>query len=881
MKTILSDSDWAQLQEIFSVAAELESAERDSYLDDVGRSSPELRERAVALLATLDSETGMGRIVGAAALQAVESKLPSIGGMLGPYRLTGIVGRGGMGVVYRAVRADDAYRKDVAVKVASFGMDTADLRRRFVRERQILANLEHPNIARIIDGGTTAEGTPYVVMEFVSGKPIHTWCVESKPDRRARIKLIIEVCRAVEYAHRHMVVHRDLKPDNILVTAEGIPKLLDFGIAKALNPDATEINSGVTLDAARLMTPDYASPEQVRGGQITTATDVYQLGILLYQLLTGRRPFEISTARIGELEKLICEKAPPRPRLDEDLDRIILHALEKEPERRYAMAGDLADDLDRYLRGFPVMARGASWSYQLGKFCQRYKLAVGAAITVFVILASFSVAMVIQARRLEQERNSAERVSQFLGAIFSLGNPGNTRGKQMSARDLLDMGAEEVEHATDLDPKFKDQLLNTLAAAYRTQSIFDRAYSLYSESLQIRKQLYGERSPQVAETLGILTDVDIYSEDYYRALADSERWFAIIKPIDDRYDAEALAALRQRAILQMYHNHLPDAEASTRRALDVARRVDGPDSFPYFDLYIPLGNLLYYEGKWDESEAVYRTALNHFRLGAWRDSPQVLAEMETATRLGFLLAREGRYAEAAPLLRETMDLRLKILGFAHDSTGASEAAAGFVLGKMGDVTEAEKFGRDGLHSREEANGAGSRNYGVDEGLLALTYLDEGKPDLAEPLMEQDVTLCRMHLGSESFLLARAMADLGRVQFARKKLDAAANNLQAALAMEIKLNGDNSPFAAADHEALGRLYAAQDRLPEAEASLRRAVAIYRTTAKEDRPDTANALLALARILKREGHGVEARTLLAEAAAMRTSFSRHASDSSQTR
>jgi len=859
------------------VAAELAPAEREMYLDEVGQSSPELRDRAVALLATLDSETGMGRIVGAAALQAVESRLPTIGGMLGPYRLTGIVGRGGMGVVYRAMRADDAYRKEVAVKVASFGMDTPDLRQRFVSERQILAHLDHPNIARIIDGGTTSEGLPYVVMEFVSGKPIHIWCDESIPDRRARVKLFIEVCRAVEYAHRHLVVHRDLKPDNIFVTAEGVPKLLDFGIAKALNPESAGINSDVTLDATRLMTPDYASPEQVRGGPITTATDVYQLGILLYQLLTGRKPFESSGSHLGELEKLICEKAPARPRIDGDLDRIILHAVEKEPERRYGTAGDLADDLDRYLRGFPVIARGPSWSYQLGKFCQRYKLAVSAAIATFVILAGFSVAMVIQARRLELERNSAERVSQFLGEIFAQGNPGNTRGKQVSGRDLLDMGAGEVERATDLDPRFKDQLLNTLAAAYRTQSIFDRAYDMYSESLQIRKRLYGERSPQVAETLGILTDLDMYSEDYYKAFADSERWFAIIKPIDDRYDAEALFALRQRQIIQIYHNHLGDAEATSRRALEVARRLDGADSYPYLSIYLPLGNLLYYEGKWDEAEAAYRTSLNCFQKGAWRDSPLVLGEMEAATRLGFLLGLEGRYAEAEPLLRETTALRLKVLGFAHDSTGASEAATGFVLGKVRKVQEAEKLGRDGLRSREEAKGATSRNYGVDAGLLALTYLDEGKPELAEPLMEQDVALCRMHLGSESFLLARAMADLGRVQLARGKLDAASQTLQAALTMEVKLNGDTSPFAAADHEALGELFAAEGKLPEAEASLRHALEIFRTTAKEDRPDEAETLGVLGSVLKREGRGGDAKPLLAEGAAMRVSFKAGASNS----
>jgi serine/threonine-protein kinase len=573
---------------------------------------------------------------------------------------------------------------------------------------------------------------------------------------------------------------------------------------------------------------------------------------------------------MGELEKMICESAPPRPRIDDDLDRIILHALEKDPKRRYATAGDMADDLDRYLHGFPVTARGPSRTYQLRKFCQRYKLAVGSALAVFLVLSSFSVAMVVQARRLQQERNSAERVSQFLESIFARSNPANARGKQLSQRESLDMGAAEVERATDLDPLFKDQLLNTLATTYRTESIFDRAYELNSESLEIRKRLYGERSPQVAETLGQLADLDMYSEDYYRAYSDEDKWFAIIQPIDNRYDNEALAALRLRATLEVYHNQLGKGAASLRQAIEVARRVDGSESFEVYNNYLPLGNILYYEGDWEQAETVYRTALDHFRKDNWRDSPYVITEMEAATRLGFLLGLEGRYQEAEPLLRETTALRLKILGFAHDSTGASEAATGYVLGKMGKVQEAEKMGQDGLRSREQARGASSRNYGVDEGLLAVTYLDEGKPQRAEPLLEQDVELCRLHLGAESFLLARAMSDLGRVQLAERKLGGASENLHAALAMEIRLNGDTSPFAAADHEALGTLLAAQGNLPEAEASLRQALGIYRTTAKMDRPDMADTLRELGRVLQREGRGGEAGPLLAESAEIRAAF-----------
>lgn len=866
MNTIFSASDWNTLQEIFAAASELAPAERSRYIDEACQPHPELREPLEAWLATLDSDRDLEHIVGAAAAQAVELGQPIVGGLLGNYRLTGILGRGGMGVVYRAVRADDVYRKDVAIKVASQGMLTPAMLHRFLDERQILASLDHKNIARIMDGGSTADGAPYVVMEFVAGKPIDAWCDDSRLSLRERVKVFIQVCRAVEYAHRRLVVHRDLKPDNIFVTAEGEPKLLDFGIAKVLAPESMGLAAGVTADMERLMTPGNASPEQVRGQTITTGTDVYQLGVLLYQLVTGKRPFNVSTARIGEMERLICETSAPKPHVNEDLDGVILHAMEKEPQRRYLSASELADDLERYLNGFPVSARGPSWSYQAGKFVARHKLAVSAAVSALLLLVGFIVAITEQSRRLDRERITAEKVAEFESSIFSLTDPSESRGRVLTARDVLDRGSASLDRATGMDPVVRDKLLNTLAVAYREQGIFDRAYELFSKSLAIRKSLYGNRSKQASETMGTLADLDIFSEDYQRAFKDGDVWFAAIEPIDNRYDGEALAALKLRTTLQNYHNRMGDAEASGRQAIKVASKVFGPESDEALDQYSPLGNILYREGKWEESEQAYRTAMNYYRRGDWQNNPKIIQEMEAAMRLGFLLGLEGRYAEAEPMLRETLSLRLKVLGFAHDSTGASEAALGFVLGKMHRTAEAEQLGKDGLRSREQVGGGASRNYGVDEGLLAITYMDEGKYDLAAPLLDHDVKLCRMHLGDESFFLARELNLLGQLQLARRQLDAAEGTLKTAFDMEQRTNGGASPFAAEDLLQLGLLQEAQGKLGDAESSLRRAEVLFRSTARADRPNAMTALKSLASLLSREGRGKEAQALLAEAAAV---------------
>ena len=464
MKTILSTADWTHLQEVFDVAVNLAEADRDQYLNQACRDSPGLRTRVDSLLTAIEQETSVGRVIGAAASNSFEASQPEIGGHLGHYRITSMIGHGGMGIVYRAVRADDEYQKEVAIKVVTMGLLAPELRQRFLAERQILANLDHPNIARLLDGGTTNEGIPYVVMELVEGQPIDAYCESAKLDRRQRIQLMVNVARSIDYAHRHLVVHRDLKPENLHVTGDGIPKLLDFGIAKALNPDTLDLGASLTADAARLMTPEYASPEQIQGQAITTATDIYQLGILLYLLLTGRRPFQSASKTMGELERAICETSPPRPGIDPDIDRILLQALEKDPHRRYSSAEALAEDLERYLGGFPVKARTGSFAYRARKFVSRHKLAVSAAALFAMLIVGFSIGMALLARSLEQQCNEAriqlersERVSQLLEDVFGGADPDSAQGRNVTARELLDKGTGEVSRTLGKSPRCRQR----------------------------------------------------------------------------------------------------------------------------------------------------------------------------------------------------------------------------------------------------------------------------------------------------------------------------------------------------------------------------------------------------------------------------------------
>jgi non-specific serine/threonine protein kinase/serine/threonine-protein kinase len=405
------------------------------------------------------------------------------GTAVGPYQIAREVGRGGMGVVCLAIRADNQFQQQVAIKLVKRGMDTDFILNRFRNERQILANLNHPNIARLLDGGMTDGGLPFFIMEYIAGTPIDDYCDAHRLTITARLKLFRTVCSAVSYAHQNLVVHRDIKPSNILVTSEGIPKLLDFGIAKLLHPVGDQ--TGQTLTEQRVMTPEYASPEQVRGEPITTATDVYLLGILLYELLTGHRPYRFTTRRPDELLKVICEQQPERPstvigrvvdasphagstkltpelvsqtregqpqklrrRLSGDLDNIVMKALQKDPTRRYGSVEQFSEDVSRHLAGLPVMARKDTLSYRAAKFVRRHRAGVGAAVLLTLSLLGGLFATLWQARVARIERARAERrfndVRQLANSfMFEIHDaiemlPGSTKPRELLVKRALE-----------------------------------------------------------------------------------------------------------------------------------------------------------------------------------------------------------------------------------------------------------------------------------------------------------------------------------------------------------------------------------------------------------------------------------------------------------
>ena len=517
----------AKIDSLFEEALDLEPGEQQRFLAELAREDAELAEEVRGLLGFSEDEederlsltkilTGplweqLGETVGI-------TTRPEKGERIGAYRVVKEVGRGGMAVVYLAERADGAFDQEVALKLLQPGNLTDELLARFEQERQILASLNHPAIARLLDGGLDDKDRPFIVLEYVEGEPIDAYCDHHRLDLDARIELFLEVAKAVRYAHRQLVIHRDLKPSNILVTHEGQVKLLDFGIAKLLDPaSAGEFAAPQTQTLNRRLTPEYASPEQVRGEAVSTASDVYQLGLLFYELLTGERAYRFAKGSATEAERVICTEIPRRPstakasesslearqasgpqlsrRLRGDLDNIVLRSLAKEPERRYPSPAELIEDLERYRSGMPVKARPDTLRYRSGKFIRRHRFGLSAAAAIVALLIGYAVTATLQAREIAKERDrarleatKAQEVKDFLVDVFETSAPEERLGKETTALELLDQGSSRLQEELALQPETQAELLATVGEIYRKIGAFDRAEPLLTRAVELQER---------------------------------------------------------------------------------------------------------------------------------------------------------------------------------------------------------------------------------------------------------------------------------------------------------------------------------------------------------------------------------------------------------
>jgi len=571
----------ARVDALFDRALDLDEAAREGFLrsacDDASMQAEILE--LLRLVAQPSSILDPDRIVEGPLWRAIAAGSegraePREGERVGPWRLVRQLGRGGMGTVFLAERVEGRFQQRAALKLLHLGADSEEMLRRFERERQILASLGHAHIARLLDGGCTADGRPFLAMEYVEGRRIDRYCDEERLDVDARLALFVCVARALEHAHRNLVIHRDVKPSNIVVTGEGEVKLLDFGIAKLLSPSAAD-GDALTRTVVRVLTPEYASPEQVRGEPVTTASDVYQLGLLLYELLTGTRAQHVEGTSPQALERAVCEGSPGPPGTRRapalspfrgDLDTIVLHALRKEPARRYASVGDLIEDIERYRRGMPIRARADTWVYRSGRFAARHRAALLgtgiAAAVVAVALASWTG----QRSRAGREAERAEQMERLLGELFLLPNP-RRDATLPNARDYIARAVTLVQRDLGAHPVTRGRLLTDIGRNYAVLGAYPAAEEVLGQALSIREQHFGAESTEVADTLVWL------------------------------------------GMAQHYRGRYPQAEASLRRGLRIQQQLLGDDHFKPTSTAIELGDLLHSRGQLAEAEALLRPVL--------------------------------------------------------------------------------------------------------------------------------------------------------------------------------------------------------------------------------------------------------------------------------
>ena len=809
---------WREIESVFSTALELEGDAQIQYLGERCEGDLELRLEVESLLSSAESATDYFQsLASRLGIPSEASTSPDrmVGKRIGQYRIVRLVGRGGMGAVYLAERDDDQFQMQAALKLLPVGLDSDVAYRRFEAERQILAHLEHPGIARLLDGGVSDDGTPYFLMEYVEGVPLDSHCDEHGLTIRERLELFLNVCDAVQHAHQNLVVHRDIKPSNILVTEFGVVKLLDFGIARMLDSDDQTVPHTLT-QRGQPMTLAYAAPEQVRGGPVTTASDVYALGLILYRLLSGRHAHRFSDISPSEIERVICEDEPPPPSVallrkgekrDDreaaspqvlaerrglsvqgllrtvagDLDTITMTALRKDPQRRYVSVSHLADDIRRYQAGLPVSAHKDTVRYRVSRFVGRNRTGVaiaalfGALLVALVALSiGFAVTTKAQSEQIAREAASADQVASFLTQLFEVADPVEGTGDTVTVRTILDRGAKRLADELKDQPYIRARMMFALGKVYGNLGLYTNAIDLHQTALEIRRSLYGDTHPEVAESLEGLASA--YRAD--RTFDEAVRIYGEALEVRQRLGSNPLTLAKTMAGLAWALRDAGQPDSALRLMREVVRiRQDelGEDAFATLDALGGLAYSLRALGQLDSAEALYRKVAPLLKLHG-DSGGRTLGP--TLNNLAYLLKVRGEYGEAESVYREALAVEREY-GAPPDVVMVLNNL-GTVLQDQGRWQEAEDAFLEALAVTQEYLPAGHWRIGAGYTALGGNFLLRGDTGAAEGPFRRGLAIYERALGPEHVRTARARAWLATSLTATGRYDEAERLLLSAI-----------------------------------------------------------------------------------------------------
>ncbi len=748
----LTSAQFQQVQQLFEQASQLTISEQQTWFSQ----QPEIDTAVAAKVRQLlrisnqlrdDQEPQAIAVIDVFELALIESEL-------GSYQLIKSLGEGGMGRVYLARRNDQAFDKDVVIKLMKGFHKKGTALQRFHFERQVLARMEHPNIARLLDGGECQDGTPYYVMEHVNGSTVSSYCREHNLSIAARLALFQKICAAVHYAHQNLIIHRDLKPSNILINADAEPKLLDFGIAKQIGAD----HDALTRATVGPMTPTYCSPEQMLGQNLTTASDIYSLGVILFEILTGEGPYGADNAHPLRQPAAICDYRPKAPSKSasnqnlsktpwsSDLDNIVLKALRKDPGRRYRSAFQLSEDLQRYLDGLPVSASRNTWVYRCNKLIQRHRWVVSGIALALVILGWQQIRVLEQRDQARLNAVRAEQNQDFVVGMFDILDPSLSDGAEISAKTVLDHGAHQLRNILNTQPESRATLLVTLGGLYQKHGLYDDAAALIESAVTIRRDSFGNQHPMVADALDALAAVYIDHTHYQPALQTIQ---------------EALQ------IRELYRNQQPDGHI---RSLNVLSEV-----------YSGTGQLKAARQTAEQSTAIARSSLS-------TQNPSLLRQ--TLKLLGVTYADLGEYPLAQQSLRESLSICEQQYAPIHIDCAEIIHSLGVVLSAQGLYEQAEQYYRKSLAVTEKILGNKHPDVAFIQNSLGLLLINTGRFYEAETTLKSSMQLTENQLGHDNINIATQLSNLALLYRETDRLEEALQAAERALKIRQKATPDN-------------------------------------------------------------------------------------------
>jgi eukaryotic-like serine/threonine-protein kinase len=769
----LSPDQWHAISPYLDEALAMPEDKRAAWLASLREQNPDMAGHLQTLLAEHRALAEKRFLEQSPIPVPVEPGLA--GQTIGPYTLVSLLGQGGMGSVWLGERTDGRFERRVAVKFLSVALVGQGGEERFKREGRILGRLAHPNIAQLADAGISASGFPYLVLEYVEGDHIDHYCDQHRLDVEARLRLFLDVAGAVAHAHANLIVHRDLKPSNVLVSKDGHVKLLDFGIAKLLQGEGQDGEASLlTIQAGRAMTPEYACPEQVTGAPVTTAADVYSLGVLLYVLLTGQHPAGSGPHSPADLVNAIVDTEPRRlsdivasTKADQetatgnaarrattperlgrllrgDLDTIAAKALKKNPQERYTLI-TLADDLARYLKHEPIRARPDTVAYRSARFVRRNRTAVVLAILALVALIAGLTGTLIQAQTARKqrdlafrERDRASRITDFMTNMFKVSDPSKARGNSITAREILDKSSQQIDTSLAKDPEARAHMMYVMGEVYESLGLFLQAKSLVTQAIELQRKVFGPEDPEILTSMSLMSKILMEQGHYAEAEQLQRETLTVRTRILGPEHLDTVHSMSRLASVLSWLDRKAEAEKLEREALAIQQRVLGPENPETLYLTNSLVSILWTSGdqsRYPEAERLQREALPIERRVFGPEHPDTLNGMIS---LATILRRQGKYAEAEKIFREIVPLQSRVLGPEHADTLNSRNSLAVDLAMQGRYREAEELYLQTRAIQKRTLGAESPYTATSTYNLACLAAVQGHRDRALTLLNEAV-----------------------------------------------------------------------------------------------------------------------------------------------